>query len=399
MIWCEKCQWQPVPEKDLPVQLPFIDDYKPSGDGQSPLAKNRKWTKSKCPNCGGKARRETDVSDTFLDSAWYFLRYPSIGMKNLKSKIKNFPWDSAVTKRWLPVDMYIGGHEHAVLHLMYSRFVTMALKDMGYIDFEEPFKRFFAHGLMLSEGSKMSKSKGNVVNPNEYLDQYGADTLRLYVMFMGPYDAGGDFRSSGIAGMHRFLGRVWKLVKTTRSIVVTTEELTKELKTAQHKTIKKVSEDVSFLRFNTAIASLMEYCNALSAIAVSSNLPKHPKNPNFHCSDWDEAVRTLLLLLSPFAPFITEELWSQIAMKSSNSIHSRSWPEFDPSYLIEDKVEIVIQMNGKVKNRIEVISAKSKERSEVEKLVLENPKVQELLNGKRPKNMIFVPGKLVNIVL
>ncbi|MBI3385184.1 leucine--tRNA ligase [Candidatus Gottesmanbacteria bacterium] len=415
MINCPKCGWNPVPEKDLPVLLPFIKDYKPTGDGKSPLAKNKKWMKVKCPNCGGWAERETDVSDTFLDSAWYFLRYPSVDSagpasarlaRSYSPKAKTrttlalsptLPWDPSITSKWLPVDMYIGGNEHAVLHLMYSRFVTMALKDMGYIDFAEPFKRFFAHGLLISEGAKMSKSRGNVVNPNIYLDKYGADTLRMYILFLGPYDAGGDFRDTAIAGMYRFLNRVWTLVTDHGNFVITEEIVSRDLLVTMHKTIKKVTEDINSLHFNTAISSIMEYYNVLSSVASSPHPPAGgPKNPKFSCAEWDETIKTLLLLLAPFAPFISEELWSTVG---ESSIHNQPWPIYNEKLLVEEKVTIVIQINGKVRDKIELKTLNSKLETEVKKLALESEKVKTYLSGKKMVKTIFVPGKLINLVV
>ncbi|RPJ03529.1 MAG: leucine--tRNA ligase, partial [Spirochaetaceae bacterium] len=266
MIYCEYCAksesgeqkdmagWWSVPESELPVVLPRIEDYKPADDGIAPLAKHKEFYHAKCPHCGGAARRETDVSDTFLDSSWYFLRYPSVGV----AQVANLPWDPAITKKWLPVNMYTGGAEHSVLHLMYSRFVTMFLKDMGLIDFEEPFSSFFAHGLVIKNGAKMSKSKGNVVNPDEYIASYGADALRMYLMFMGPYADGGDFRDSAMEGMSRWVGRIWRLGEHVLSGKTTSTET---IKNTLQKLIKKVSEDLEKRRYNTAIASMMEFTN------------------------------------------------------------------------------------------------------------------------------------------
>ncbi|MCL5675908.1 MAG: class I tRNA ligase family protein, partial [Patescibacteria group bacterium] len=476
--------WFPVPEADLPVLLPYIKDYKPTGDGKSPLARDGKFCKVKCPNCKGWAERETDVSDTFLDSAWYFLRYPSVGLNSkpqtLNSKqitnhksqndlgfrISNLeiPWDPQVTRHWLPVDMYIGGHEHAVLHLMYARFVTMALKDMGFIDFTEPFKRFFAHGLMTSEGFKMSKSRGNVVNPNQYLEKYGADTLRMYILFMGPYDAGSDFRMTGIAGMHRFLKKVWNLVneaavKTPREWAKHSpevEESKKHLLSKMHQTIKKVGEDIAILHFNTAIASIMEYYNFLVEVTTKetidgrklkigvedreSKIEKETQSSNFYSQPlssilrhpsssysfglWQEALKTLLLLLAPFAPFMTEELYQALInadnnadkrrnsvdqrryprFSAINSIHNQTWPRYDTHFLQSDEVTIVVQVNGKVRDKINLKSQISNLKPEVEKLAWESEKVRRFLSGlpNHPgsfKKAIFVPGKLINFVL
>ena len=359
MIYCEKCAgkgkgervdslgWWSVPENELPVILPKIEDYRPGDDGVAPLAKHKEFYHVKCPSCGAEARRETDVSDTFLDSSWYFLRYPSVGSKSQKTE----PFDKTVTKKWLPVPMYTGGAEHSVLHLMYSRFVTMALKDWGYINFEEPFTRFYAHGLVIKDGAKMSKSKGNVVNPDDYILTYGADALRLYLMFMGPFDQGGDFRDSAMEGMSRWLGRVWRMgmsgLKSPSS---------EKVKNALQKLIAKVGDDVEKRRYNTAIASMMEFTNLVA----------------------DEAGRigqkdfeTLLLLLAPFAPHVSEELWQTLHGRSekdftaATSIHREQWPTFDLSGITEASVTIVVQVNGKMRDTLVLPSAKSKKQNEV----------------------------------
>jgi len=288
MIYCPTCAeastgrenagWQPVPEKDLPVLLPNIKDFQPKGTGESPLASDKSFWKTKCPECGGEARRETDVSDTFLDSAWYYLRYPD-------AENKKEAFSKAVMKKWLPVDMYIGGAEHSVLHLLYSRFLAMAFKEMGLVDFEEPFTIFRAHGLLIKDGSKMSKSRGNVVNPDEYVQKFGADAVRMYLMFVGPFSEGGDWRDSGIMGVVRFLNRVWPLNENIKG---------DKLSDWMHGPIKKVTDDISELKYNTAIAELMTTLNRFEKEGVTK-------------SDFE----TFLLLLAPFAPFITEELWGR----------------------------------------------------------------------------------------
>jgi len=299
MMECQKCGWMAEKEENLPVKLPMVKDYKPTGDGKSPLAKAPKeWLEVKCSKCGGKAKRETDVSDTFLDSAWYFLRYPSV-------KKKEAVFDKELTKKWLPVDAYIGGAEHAVLHLMYSRFVTMALKDWGYLSFEEPFPFLYGHGLIIKDGAKMSKSRGNIVIPDEYIDKYGVDALRMYLMFIGPYDQGGDFRDTGMRGMSRFLARVWQLGEKKRK-----KGKLREIRKLQHMTVKRVTKAMEKLRYNVGMAALMEYVNGMNEVGAD-----------------EEAVKALVLMLAPMAPYISEEMWSKLGGKFS--VHQQRWPEYD----------------------------------------------------------------------
>ncbi len=372
MIFCTVCAkqkkgerkdmpgWYSVPESQLPILLPRIDDYKTGEDGIAPLAKHKDFYNVACPACGSDARRETDVLDTFVDSSWYFLRYPSVGAKTADTK----PFDPEITKKWLPVHMYTGGAEHSVLHLLYSRFVTMALKDWGYLSFEEPFTRFYAHGLVIKDGAKMSKSKGNVVNPDEYIKLYGADALRLYLMFMGPFDQGGDFRDSAMEGMSRWVGRVWRMD-------------TKGISThAIHKLIKKVTDDVEKRRYNTAIAAMMEFTN-LKSVA-------------------QEDFKKFVLLLAPFAPHLAEEIWERLG--GVFSVHSQPWPTFDASKIIEENFEIVIQINGKLRDAIVVSKKQSTDQKYIEASAKKGEKVQKYLSGSEIRKVIFVPGKLINFV-
>ena len=365
IIYCDTCGTVPVPEKDLPVLLPQVKDFRPTGTDKSPLAAVRSFVRTKCPTCKGSAQRETDVSDTFLDSAWYFLRYPSCGVDN---KI----FTHALTKKWLPVTMYTGGQEHAVLHLLYARFVTMALEDAGLIDFAEPFKKFRAHGLLIKDGKKMSKSKGNVINPDEMVAQYGADTVRMYLMFLGPWAEGGDWSDKGIVGVYRFLNRVWSFAR---------QKQTKEpgLEMLRNKTIKKVTEDIEELRYNTAIAALMEFSNGMQ------------KQETVSVSD----MKALLIMMAPFAPHMAEELWQQLGNKES--VHDQKWSQYDEKKLQENKTRLILQVNGKVRDVVEV-EAGIKE-VEAKELALGNKKIQNWLKDKQAKNIIYVPGKLVNIVV
>ena len=426
--------WYPVPESDLPVELPYIENFKPthstsSGQaGMGPLAKHPEFYKVFCPACGALARRETDVSDTFLDSAWYFLRYPSVKEENSKLQTPNpkklefgnwdlgIPWDRQITKRWLPVDMYIGGAEHSVLHLLYSRFLTMAFYDMDLIDFQEPFSKFRAHGLLIKEGAKMSKSKGNVVLPDPYIAKYGTDTLRTYLMFCGRFDQGGDFRDTGIEGMHRFLKRVWRLVTGKSKFEIRNSKLSSEAAYLMHKTIKKVSEDIENLRYNTAISTIMEWVGTLEKRAVGSyEGVVGSKNKNLPTTNYEliteEEVKNLLLLLAPFAPHMTEELWSRLqttdyrlqqkkavdSRQWTESIHIHPWPKYDPKLATSQKIELVVEVNGKVRDKIVVDRGIEKE--DAQKQALEQENTQKHLDGKTPQKVIFVRGRLINFVV
>ncbi len=368
---------RPVPEKDLPVLLPEVVDFKPLGTGKSPLATVKSFVKATCPECGSEGVRETDVSDTFLDSSWYFLRYPSVGNENL-------PFDKQVTKKWLPVDMYIGGNEHAVLHLLYSRFVTMALHDAGDIDFEEPFTRFRAHGLIVHNGAKMSKSRGNVINPNEFIDKYGADTLRMYLLFLGPYEQGGDFSVRGIGGISRFLQRIWILVEGN-----STNETgsAKDSEARKNLVIQKMTDDLSKFRFNTAIATLMEYLNFLTKKGATQ-----------------EELKTILILLAPLAPFFTEEAWQRLSGKWKGesgelelSIHNQPWPQVDEASLKKEEVTLVIQVNGKVRDRVTVPNELPEE--DVVRLALDAQNIKKYIGDRKIKKTIFLRGKLINFVV
>ena len=377
IIYCQKCGIVPVPEKDLPVLLPYVKNFRPTGAGKSPLASVPNFVKTKCPKCKGPGQRETDVSDTFLDSSWYFFRYPS-------ANLANSAFDKKLTKKWLPVDMYIGGQEHAVLHLLYARFMTMVLKDLGHIDFEEPFKKFRAHGLLTKAGAKMSKSKGNVVNPDDYCKKYGADTLRMYLMFLGPFSEGGDWQDRGIVGICRFLSKVWNLRLKTELPLPKVEN--KEFERLIHKTIKKVTGDIENLRYNTAISSLMILVNEMEK---QNQLPAI-------------SYQLLLKLLAPFAPYITEELWSRLQsnqglLKKSESIHNQSWPKYNPKLTKEDRITLIIQINGKVRDKIEVEADIAEEKARG--LAICRQKIKNWIEDKEIKKVIFVPGKLINIVI
>ncbi|MBI2051646.1 leucine--tRNA ligase, partial [Candidatus Roizmanbacteria bacterium] len=369
IIYCRKCGTVPVPEKDLPVVLPYVKEFRPTGTGRSPLASIPSFVKAKCPKCGGLASRETDVSDTFLDSAWYFLRYPS-------TEFSDKPFDLKRTKKWLPVESYIGGAEHAVLHLLYSRFVTMVLNDMGYLDFDEPFTKFRAHGLLISEGAKMSKSKGNVVVPDEYIKEYGADTLRMYLMFLGPFDMGGDFRDEAIGGVYRFLDRVWTMSGRVDNKRQT--ELSKDDLPWLNKTIKKVGRDVENLKFNTAIAFMMEWLNYLGKKEKVSH----------------HEYKTFLLLLAPFAPHVTEELWEKLGEKYS--IHKQGWPACDRKTLVKEELNIPVQVNGRLRGVV-ILSANDISKDAVVRKALKQDSVKKHLADKKYKT-VYIEGRILNFV-
>ena len=402
MIFCESCAkeakgerqdmpgWYSAPENDLPVKLPYVENYQPRGTGVSPLALDANFYNVKCPGCGKEARRETDVSDTFLDSAWYFLRYPSLGYKDAA-------WDPEITKKWLPVNMYIGGAEHAVLHLLYSRFLAMVFKDWGLTDFEEPFTRFYAHGLLIKEGAKISKSRGNIIVPDQYIEKYGADTLRIYLMFLGPYDAGGDFRDTGIEGMQKFLNRVWALYFEYRDLILEEEKDARDILVKMHQTIKKVTENIQNLRYNTAISAIMEFVNLLYE-KVSVYPKPEVNNKTIRCAEWNEALRNLVLLLSPFAPHMTEELWFEV-LGEKTSIHISNWPKFNPEFVDEPEIILIIQVNGKVRGELRLDRDSGKDENKVEKLARADQKIAKWLEGKSIKKTVFVPQKLINFVI
>lgn len=397
--------WIAVPEKDLPVKLPFIKNFRPTGKGESPLASIKSFYETKCPKCGGKARRETDVSDTFLDSSWYYLAY-LMKFKNWKARFRDSAF-SKLTRRWLPVDMYIGGAEHSVLHLMYSRFIAMVLYDLDLVHFEEPFKVFRAHGLLIREGAKISKSKGNVVNPDEYIKKFGADVFRLYLMFLAPFEQGGDFRDESIAGIKRFLERVWRFYQKSEiqnlkfAINKKSQISNSRLKQLLHQTIKKVTVDLQNLHYNTAISALMILFNEME-----KNLAVNDR----------ETIEIFLKLLAPFAPFLTEELWQKfkgriytnfIQTKTKclltsvssrfKSIHLEKWPQWEEKKIKEGKIIFIIQINGKTRDVFEAEKNLTKE--EAKRIALNRPKIAVLLKSTKPKKLIFVPNKVINFII
>ena len=438
MIFCDKCArlpssrgeasggqgWQAVPEEDLPVILPYIKNFKPLGihsrhsaelsrspssgqAGEAPLSQDKQFIEAKCPNCGGVGRRETDVCDTFLDSSWYFLRYPVSDFKYIPFPSKNWEnpksqipkpktdreignWkleigNSAQRAAWLPVHMYIGGAEHSVLHLLYSRFIAKALFDLGFLAFDEPFSKFRAHGLLIKDGGKMSKSRGNVVNPDQYIERFGTDALRTYLMFLGPFDQGGDFRDAGIEGMERFLRRVDRLINYQTGLGSDKKKQIPSLDQAMNKTIREVTDDLQGLRYNTAIAHIMEYVNELTREKSALD---------------EEYLKNLIFLLAPFAPFYSEEWFQSLSEDKStfNSVHLHKWPEYDPENIIEDIVIMAIQVNGKTRDILEFTTAESKSEALVKERALASEKVKRHM-GSEPKKVIYVEGKIINFVV
>lgn len=370
MIYCDHCGILPVPEKDLPVMLPEMEDYRPDGSGESPLRRVPEFYHTTCPKCRRPAERETDVSDNFLCSAWYFYRYPS-------TEFSDRAFDAELTRKWLPVDLYVGGNEHAVLHLLYSRFLCMAFHHIGLIDFEEPYKKFVAHGLIVREGAKMSKNKGNVVNPDEYIEVYGADAFRVYLMFMGDYLEGGDFRDEGVKAMRGFVERVWH---TLQPADVEQDEC-RDGQTLywMHRTIKAVTADVKRFSYNTALARIMELLNHISKTGIKNRF----------------VFETLIKLLAPFAPYLCEELW--IGLGNQPSVFNESWPSYVEHYTIRKTVQYVVQINGKVRAKLDIETGLSEEK--IEAMVLAHPRVQKWTQGKKITKKIFVPDKLVNLVV
>jgi leucyl-tRNA synthetase len=367
VIYCDTCGVVPVPEKDLPVVLPDIPDYKPDDSGISPLARHDEWYRVPCPACRTPARRETDVSDTFLDSGWYFLRYPSVG-------VDDKPFDPSHITKWLPVTSYIGGNEHAVLHLLYARFLTMVLHDMGHLHFEEPFTKFRAHGLIIRDGAKMSKTKGNVVIPDDYIREWGADAFRTYLMFLGPFEEGGDFRDAGISGVKRFLDRVWASVRDAKADGPPDADVMRKL----HQTIKKVGDDIPKLQYNTAIAAMMEYVNALRR---GERTPQRAE------------VEPLVQIVAPFAPHIAEELWEMLG--HAKSVFDSGWPAYEAAMLAGDTVTIVVQVNGKTRGSVSV--APGANEATVMAAAKADPSIAKFLPAAAKKT-IYVPGRLVNVV-
>ncbi len=384
VCYCEHCGEQLIPEDQLPVCLP--EDVNFVAGAISPLATSESFLNTTCPKCGGPARRETDTMDTFIDSSWYFLRYTDA--RNDKEA-----FNKKIADYWMNVDQYIGGIEHAILHLLYSRFFVKVLHDLGLVEANEPFKGLLTQGMVLKEGSKMSKSKGNVVSPEEIVNTYGADTARLFILFAAPVDRDLDWSDQGVEGSYRFLGRVWRIIDAYQQVAAknVTGDLTKEetaLRRELHRVIKKVTEDLdNNFNFNTAISAVMELVNAM--------YQHKDKNESVNANLANELTRNLVLLLAPFTPHITEELWHELGQ--TDSVHAQQWPVYEEAALVVDEIELAVQVNGKVRDKIVVATSATKE--EIEEQAFASDRVKEFTDGKTVAKVIIIPGKICNIVV
>ena len=379
IVYCDDCGTVTVPEADLPVVLPEDAEFMPTGE--SPLKGHDRFVQTTCPDCGRPARRETDTMDTFVDSSWYQFRFASPGYAD-------GPFDPLAVKTWAPVDQYTGGAEHAVMHLLYSRFFTKALRDLGLVEFDEPFIRLFSQGHIIAESQKMSKSRGNVVAPDHYVASVGADVVRCYLMFLGPWDQGGEWSDSGINGVARWMNRVWELAQHDPAALgqgQVNEDAVRELSRTIHKTIRRVTEDLERFKFNTALAALMEYSNSLSRVWDRGDI-----GPDA----WTDAVEKLLVLMAPVAPFIGEELWERTGHEYS--VHNQPLPRWDPELAADEVITLVVQVNGRLRDRIEAPATITEDQAR--KLALASVRVQPHLEGKSVARVVYVPGKLVNIV-
>ncbi len=383
IVHCDDCGIVPIPEEQLPVVLPFDVDYKPKG--KAPLETNKDFYHTTCPKCGGEAVRDPNTLDTFVDSSWYFLRYPD-------NKNKEEPFDSSLINKMLPVDKYVGGPEHACMHLLYARFINMALKDMGYIDFEEPFKSLTHQGIILGpDGKRMSKSRGNVISPDEYIEDHGSDVLRLFLAFGFAYTEGGPWDENGIHATAKFVERVERLIDLVNSFDVKNENKMnspeKDLNYVRHYAIQGIAQDANRMQYNTCVSRMMELTNAL--YKYDNDIEE--KNTKF----MKDCVKDLMIIMSPFAPHFCEEMWERSGY--SYSIFNQEWPKVDEDALILDTIEIAIQLNGRIKTKMNISSSLSKE--EIKELVLSDNEVKELIGNKRIIKTIVVPDRLVNIVI
>ena len=383
VVYCEKCGIVPVPEKDLPVLLPEGVEFRPTGE--SPLKEAKGFVETKCPSCGARARREIDTMDTFVDSSWYYLRY-------ISPKVKDRPFDKDDVNNWLPVDQYIGGVEHAILHLLYSRFITKVLYELGYVGFDEPFKRLFTQGMIIKDGAKMSKSKGNVVSPDALIKKYGADTVRLYTLFIGPPEKDAEWSDRGVEGAFRFLKRVWNLLEVLEKAPDegTDKEAQEALMRKMHQTIKKVTDDIDeAFHFNTAISAVMELVNQLYAGVDNKGKSSFSKE----CVG--EVLANITLLLAPFVPHIAEEIHEK--MGKGPGVFKCDWPAYREDMLQADSVVVPVQINGKLRSTIEM--SRGLEQEKIKEFVLKDEKIKEWLSGKDIRKWIILPDKLINIVV
>jgi leucyl-tRNA synthetase len=377
VVYCAECGMVPVSADQLPVELPDIEDYAPRG--RSPLAAAEEWVNVKCPACGGDAKRETDTMDTFVDSSWYYLRYCDAANEQAA-------WQKQALAQWMPVDQYIGGVEHAILHLMYARFFTKALADLGHLDFQEPFQALFTQGMVTKDGAKMSKSKGNVVSPASIVERSGADTARCYILFVGPPDQDADWSDDGVEGVHRFLGRLWRLAMDTAERAdkpASSETADLELLRKAHWAIDKVSHDLRRFAFNTAISAVMELLNECSRLREEAGVATQ----RF-------ALSTAASLLFPFAPHVSADVYDRLL---GERVWEQPWPQADPALLERDVYQLVCQVNGKLRDRVQAPADASPE--ELKELCLSAPNVQAHLDGKDIVKEVVVPGKLVNLVV
>jgi leucyl-tRNA synthetase len=391
IVHCDACGVVAVPDEQLPIELPEVDEYRPKG--KSPLAAATEWVNTECPSCGGPARRETDTMDTFVDSSWYFLRY-------LDAHNEEEPFAREVADYWMPVDQYIGGVEHAILHLMYARFFTKALADGGFLSAQEPFANLFTQGMITRDGAKMSKSRGNVVSPSDFVKRFGADTARTYVCFVGPPDRGGDWVDEGLEGVHRFLGRLWRLANEQRREEApdsgmewqrATSGLARELLRKAHWAVDKTTRDFERgFQFNTVISAVMELVN--DAYRLKDGLYGEPEGQRaVHF-----AAATAASLIFPFAPHLGAEVWEMLE-SGSGQVWEQPWPQADPEMLASARITVIVQVNGKLRDRIE--ADPDADRDELLRLARESEKVSAHIDGSEVVKEVVVPGKLVNFVV
>ncbi|HEY7802424.1 MAG TPA: class I tRNA ligase family protein, partial [Dehalococcoidia bacterium] len=380
VVYCDTHGIVPVPEKDLPVLLPEDAEFRPTGE--SPLTYHEGFLHTTCPIGGEPARRETDTLDTFMCSSWYQMRY-------IDPHNDERPFSRELAREWLPVDQYTGGAEHAVMHLLYARFFTKAARDMGIVEFGEPYTRLFNQGQILGpDGQRMSKSRGNVIAPDEQVERWGADTFRAYLMFLGPWDQGGPYDPSGINGVYRWLHRAWNVVTAKMPLAPLAEAPeTRDLRRWTHRTIERVTRDIEIFHFNTMLAGLMEFTNELTKLRESGR--------PVDADAWREAMRAFVLLLAPAVPHIAEELWQRLG--EPYSVHTQSWPSFDPALTVEEQVEVPVQVNGKVRERLSLSPDASEDVARDQALA--SPRVVPYVEGKEIVRVIYVPNRLLNIVV